>query len=314
MTNFEEIKSAAEHMFGADNVDMQTKPDKSDLIIHWDEIEVSNENDEKHTIYDMYVKVTFEDTGKLLWFQLTRTSLTREEMDCGYIFSHVNKVYGSFIHYLNPCLGTGPIRNTISSLSKEYDADLFGLFLLELDRYVRTESLKGMPYIRFGVMGNGETYCNPYTVYNISPNNRDIPRYVRELYEYIRTSGEMKPKRTAIGSVSFGNMVDVACRVSRLTAEYIRRKKDFYDGMIGIYLIRARMSEGNIYTSTCSGHCINGNILCDVYFKGRRVPFRVIEDNVDSHEYMYVVHSSILGDIMSLLYRDYYLGINGMSE
>ena len=58
----DDIQSAAEDMFGADNIDLQhTSSNHHNLIIYWDEIEVSNENDDKHTIYDMYANVEFSN-------------------------------------------------------------------------------------------------------------------------------------------------------------------------------------------------------------------------------------------------------------
>lgn len=310
---------AAEDKFGADNVDIQSRSDSTDLVIHWDKIEVSNERDEKYTIYDMYAKVMFVKTDKLVGFKLTRTSLTRREMEYGYIFSHVNRVCGSSIPYLEPCLGKGPIRNTIASLAKKYDADLFGLFLLELDRYVRTESLQGIPYVKFSEIGNGRMYNIPYMVYGISPNKQDsdIPKYVLEIYEYIKRSGEMKPKRIGIGigNVSFGSIVDVAIKVSRLVVEYLRRKNDFNPIEIDTYLARACISEGNIYTTGYSGPYIRGYIRCAAYFNGENVPFKIIDDDCDGQQGdTYIVRNTILSNIMSLLYRDYYLEINGMHE
>ena len=49
MNCFDDIKSAADNMFGADNVDLQdTLTSRPRLVIYLDKVEVSNERDEKH--------------------------------------------------------------------------------------------------------------------------------------------------------------------------------------------------------------------------------------------------------------------------
>ena len=67
-----------------------------------------------------------------------------------YMHSHIPGInFGCFTQFLNPCTGSGPINRTMLSLDRDgYNADLWQLFCLELDKFVHTESLEGGPYRR----------------------------------------------------------------------------------------------------------------------------------------------------------------------
>jgi hypothetical protein len=77
-----------------------------------------------------------------------RSEYTLMQWLYNYCHSHVSFYRGNELSWLNPCLGTGPIRNTIETLHTKNDPNIWGLFLFELDRYVRVESLAGIPYRR----------------------------------------------------------------------------------------------------------------------------------------------------------------------
>ena len=49
-----------------------------------------------------------------------------------------------------PCLGSGPIRRTITLL--QIDMDLWQLYC-RIDNYMQTESIKGIPYIKLESLG-----------------------------------------------------------------------------------------------------------------------------------------------------------------
>ena len=53
-----------------------------------------------------------------------------------------------FTRFKSPCTGSGPINSTLATLATDYDEGIWQLFCLELDRYVRVESIEGVPYHR----------------------------------------------------------------------------------------------------------------------------------------------------------------------
>jgi hypothetical protein len=79
--------------------------------------------------------------------------------------SHVSNIpVYNFEDFQIPCTGTGPINNTICSLARDFDADLWRLFCLELDRYMQVESIAGTPYHRLESLINGG-YHDSYIVF-----------------------------------------------------------------------------------------------------------------------------------------------------
>lgn len=126
------------------------------IVVHIPEKEVINENNESTTIYDVYVRIDIQviagNLPSISNFSITRGTYTEKEIDKGYIHSHLPAAACAedFITFRKPCLGTSPLSKTVSTLSRideNYDMELWNLFVLELDLFLGTESLDGIPYI-----------------------------------------------------------------------------------------------------------------------------------------------------------------------
>lgn len=152
--------------FGEDRVDFQG----DSIIVWWPGLEISNELGQSHFIRQLYAKVRVESNGTLAGtFGLNRTQYTQDEWVSYYCHSHVPRFMreaGSLREWRDPCLGTGPIRQTCSNLNMYCDEDLWRLFIYELDQYVRHESIEGVPYVRLETIGID--YRNPTTVVRFS--------------------------------------------------------------------------------------------------------------------------------------------------
>lgn len=107
------------------------------------------------------------------------------------IMSHVNGIpFGSFATFQTPCLGRGPIRSTVATLAVGYDEAIWQLFCLELDKYVRVESISGVPYRYLEKIGkydttNGETdfsmKSTAFNAYSTIFSKEDMKDFVRHL-------------------------------------------------------------------------------------------------------------------------------------
>ena len=132
---------------------------KKDIIVWWPSVTVTNEYNNSITVKDLYAKIEVTPEGSIPYentgFQLTRATFSHSQFDVGYIHSHISKWYGEDLKFRNPCLGTGPIRQTILDLKNESDEIKWMLFCQELSVYVTVESLKGGPYIRMESVGAG---------------------------------------------------------------------------------------------------------------------------------------------------------------
>lgn len=151
--------------FGEDRVDLQSVVSEANfsvnmscaahIIVHWPQVEIRNENDHSHLIRDLYSKVEITPYGHLLDNpRFKRTTFTMIEVERRYMHSHMPSMSASGLSFwCNSCLGTGPIRDTITSLRIDFDESKWLLFCIQLDQYVHIESLTGGPYMRFSRIG-----------------------------------------------------------------------------------------------------------------------------------------------------------------
>jgi hypothetical protein len=108
--------------------------------------------------YDsMYVKFdNYTISGNTL--DGMRETLSIYEKSSMYSHSHLPRgatANGYELKWARFCLGSGDIIPTMSSLSNTYNANLFNLFLYQIDAYVKWESIEGTPHIRIDTINQG---------------------------------------------------------------------------------------------------------------------------------------------------------------
>ena len=137
--------------FGEENVDLQEQT----ILVHFPEVKVTNENNRSVDITHLWVKVKLSLDGTINgYFQMMRSEFTLEQFKSGYSHSHIPSVtINNCYRWADPCLGRGPIRNTIASLSTQFSEEMWSLFCLELSKYVTVESLTGVPYMHLERIG-----------------------------------------------------------------------------------------------------------------------------------------------------------------
>lgn len=207
LINVNEIKDILYHYYGEERVDIQLqniltfieihKPsltsnekiiqfinscsEKIPILIHFPEVTITNEYNDSLLVKDLYIKFYIHLNGYLSFdnFLITRTTFTYAQLNSGYIHSHAPRFTNTPI-FKNPCLGEGPIKNTTTNLQLEYDSNLWNLFCIELDQYVKTESITGGPYIRMTSLSTNTTPIK-YT-YNIKNNH--YPKLFSTFFNY----------------------------------------------------------------------------------------------------------------------------------
>lgn len=130
------------------------------ILVHFPHITVTNEYNRSTDINNLFAKVAINIRGEMIGrFTLNRSEYSLLHFDNNYMHSHISHIpYDNFSQFQSPCTGSGPINNTICSLSREFDEDLWRLFCLELDKYVRVESITGVPYHRLeGLTAGGNS-------------------------------------------------------------------------------------------------------------------------------------------------------------
>lgn len=142
--------------YGEDRVDLRLVDNSYNIIVWFPLVTVTNEYGESTTVQDIFVKTGLYDSGKLRRSPLmARSTFTYNQARSGYRHSHCSLgLPYSPDEYGTLCFGSGPINSTLSSLYSEFDEALWTLFCGELDLYVQTESVSGVPYIRLSSIGS----------------------------------------------------------------------------------------------------------------------------------------------------------------
>ena len=162
------------------------------ILVHFPHITVTNEYNRSTDINNLFAKVTINIGGEMMGrFTLNRSEYSLLHFDNNYMHSHISQIpYDHFSQFQSPCTGSGPINNTICSLSREFDEDLWRLFCLELDKYVQVESVTGVPYHRLesltsggnsSVIGNYRRIVNRYSRLQLS--KLTICKFIKHLID-----------------------------------------------------------------------------------------------------------------------------------
>lgn len=271
------------------------------IYVWWPNVIVTNENDRSVHIQDLYAKVKVTMDGQIPvefhGFQLTRSTFSELQFTSGYIHSHVPRRNG-LPRFSDPCLGTGPIKNTILDLKSNYEEALWMLFCQELSLYVTVESLAGGPYFRMESIVTSSKFYN-YSDYNLNlctnlnTNNFSFLRGKAE--EYINTfkliikdftlwylkkgrlSFNFKNGSYVPGMPFFDYMIDI----SNCFIDYFNHHEITWENVEFLYnhelLIKASVSNGQFY------RYIDADIPRDfelegehiLFFKGRDIKLRI---------------------------------------
>lgn len=134
--------------YGEEHVDMQEGLIANTILIYFPKVHISNERNESLIISELYVKFSIYTDGTLAQPPaLGRAEYTKAELAKNYMHSHVRFISKDEDNmFVVPCLGRGPIRDTVCTLTSSSDSDIWMLFCVELQKFVETESVKGVPY------------------------------------------------------------------------------------------------------------------------------------------------------------------------
>lgn len=118
------------------------------ILVKFPTVRITNEYNKFVDIKELWAKVPVCSKGEGKgYFSLNRSNYSLDHFLSGYMHSHVSKIpINDFTVFQSPCTGDGPINKTLSTLAVSYDESIWQLLCLELDRYVRVESIAGTPY------------------------------------------------------------------------------------------------------------------------------------------------------------------------
>lgn len=177
-TQVNEVYNVFKDFFGEENTDLNitnredTNTDNTEfcnIIVHFPKVTISNENNESLDVEDLWVQVPLTKEGKLFnLFTMTGTTFTIAQLEHNYCHSHIQGIPYKY-EWKTPCLGTGPIKRTQYELLINNNLDKWELFCFELSLYVKTESLRGVPY-RYLSNVNKKEHLTPILFSNLRTN------------------------------------------------------------------------------------------------------------------------------------------------
>ncbi|QOR58316.1 hypothetical protein [uncultured phage cr106_1] len=154
------------------------------ILVHFPSVRVTNEYGRYIDIQHLYAKVPFYSDGKGKgYFSLNRSEYPLDQFICGYMHSHINIIpVNNFTAFQAPCTGTGPINSTLSTLCCSFDESIWQLLCVELDKYVRVESIAGVPYNRLENVSlnfRGSTY-HRFTLNSLNGTSTNLRFFATE--------------------------------------------------------------------------------------------------------------------------------------
>ena len=168
------------------------------ILVHFPHVRVTNEHNRFVDINHLWAKI------KVMWdgtmsgrFTLNRSEYTLLHFRSHYMHSHISSIPKTdFTQFQTPCTGSGPINNTISTLNRDYDEDMWNMFCLELSKYVTVESVAGRPYHYLENLGTrdmqvGEDKFITYLFPNYCVNNI-LSDKLKEFVRYFINSKKLK--------------------------------------------------------------------------------------------------------------------------
>ena len=186
----------------------QKKFNSGFILVHFPHVRITNEYNRFVDINHLYAKVNILYNGSMNGcFTLNRSEYTYLHISNNYMHSHVSSIpTHDFTQFKSPCTGTGPINDTMSNLSREFDSDIWKLFCLELSKYVEVESVAGNPYHRLENIGisNRTAENGIFKVINrIDHYGSNMVDLIKNFVSYFIRQGKLK-FNYANGSYSIG--------------------------------------------------------------------------------------------------------------
>lgn len=289
------------------------------ILVHFPHVRITNEYNRFVDINHLYAKVNILRNGSMNgYFALNRAEYTYLHISNGYMHSHVSSIpISDFTQFQTPCTGTGPINDTMSNLSREFDSDIWKLFCLELSKYVKVESIAGSPYHRLENLGtsNMSTIESVFKVINHFDYYGDgIEEMIKDFVSYFIKQGKLK-FNYANGSYSIGmSFTEYILVISnefidwynkkfnnkelKYTFDTLKRKGVLKEGIIANNKIYYENSRCNVNSYAA----YNGKRMCT--FKGTDVLINIVDINgVKEDNKSIILNTNIALYILSKILR-----------
>ena len=241
------------------------------VLVHFPNVRVTNEHDRFVDISHLWVKVGVKLSGAGTgYFTMNRSEYPLSHMKSDYLHSHISGIpFGDFTQFKSPCLGSGPIKNTLATLAIGYDEAMWQLFCLELDKYVRVESISGVPYKYLEKISNREGMIIGASTFTMKASyngytSRFTKDNMKDFVVYLIEKGKL---RFNFINGNYGLAMSYIDYMILISNEFI----EWYNHRFNQHIVTS--SYAQLISSGILKECIidNGKIL---YFTGNTAPNR----------------------------------------
>ena len=279
------------------------------VIIRFPHVTVTNEHNNSIDITELYAKVNIDCSFcNNVRLKMMRTEYSIEQWISGYSHSHLSGLCRTNEDWKSPCLGSGPLNATINKVSTpdiplEERLEYFGLFCYELDKYVKVESIEGIPYIRLESVGLGGSKTtlgnNVEEWYSFRGTTKAI---LEDFYKYFISEYDFKFSYINGQYIVGESLLKLLMEMSQHFAiwynkeGYSKYKKSLSDLSVDI-LVKYNIRNGQLYIEN---RCINQADIDTInaenremlVFKGKPVTLRIY-GNAESSNELYLLNAII---------------------
>lgn len=233
MNNRDKVYDIFVDFFGEDKVD----DNGTYIYVYFPELTVTNEYDRSTKIKDLFVRVNVSENGTIIGgFEIIRATYNTSQLKAGYSHSHIPpRDTHNILNWAIPCLGTGPIRETIAHLSSDFDSTSWELFCFELSKYVVTESIAGTPYIRLeSITSNRYSYVKHSVCDAFLKANFDILQEHVDFKQFIKYIVKKRPFDFAFRDNRFyiaASSTNIIVTLSNLFIEWYNKQPNRTTGL-----------------------------------------------------------------------------------
>lgn len=281
------------------------------ILVHFPHVRVTNEHDRFVDISHLWVKVGVKLSGAGTgFFTMNRSEYQLSHMQADYMHSHISGIpFDDFTRFRSSCLGSGPIKNTLATLAIGYDEAMWQLFCLELDKYVRVESISGVPYRYLEKISNREGMTIGASTFTMKASyNRYTSRFTKDnMKDFVVYLIEKGKLRFNFINGNYGLAMSYIDYMILISNEFI----EWYNHRFNQHIVTS--SYAQLISSGILKECIidNGKILYFTgntasnrdylnyegrgvcMFKGKPVNIHIIDDNRGPENKVVLINSEI---------------------
>ena len=284
------------------------------ILVHFPKVRITNEYDEYVDVKDLWAKVEFDYKGRIKGtFKLNRSTYLLSHITSDYMHSHCPGI-SHILEFKDCCLGTGPIKNTIHSLMMGFDDSLLQLFCFELDKYVATESVIGVPYRKLSNIKKADL-TNPISDFKYA-NHYNIPVEYRDfIKDFITDFIKSRKIKLNYFNNSYGLGMPFMEYILTISNHFI----EWYNNSLGTYnfdtvclfndriLEKVAISDNKIYTkcNTRASHHLERQGQVMFIFKGKGVCLNIINDSIEDEGQVIILSINIATAILKSILKTF---------